>query len=139
MDIREVDKAYTAGLFDGEGSVGIYCPVGGHHHVQVHLSSTDADILLWLKELFGGYVGSMTRPKDLVRKPAWQWVVSSNGAKEFLQLIRPYSKMKGDQIDVALEFYSLVNVVGRRNILTTVELDARESLAQRLKVLKKGA
>ena len=46
----DITLAYVAGLFDGEGSVG----VGIDYKVRITLCNTDEKVIKWLKSLFGG-------------------------------------------------------------------------------------
>ena len=80
--MNETDKAYIAGLFDGEGSIefkkrkekkksGIYNCI----RISMEISMTDQSVLMWLHEVLG--VGTLTnKPRKGLRK---------NGTKYLMQ------------------------------------------------------
>lgn len=64
----EADRAWGAGLFEGEGSFSIVKKTGD---VSAAMNSTDLDVLLTFQRLFGGHIsGPKIRPG---LKPQWQW------------------------------------------------------------------
>ena len=107
--MTENELAYAAGLFDGEGCIGIYkrkmadCKVGYHYALQVRINMADNIILAWLHLHFGG---SLIHDKP--RKSNWKsmtsWALWANGAVKFLKLILPYLKLKKEQAKIAIEF-----------------------------------
>lgn len=101
----EIDLAYTAGLFDGEGSVvitlnanqvtGIY-----HHKLMASVANTNFAIIDWLRERYGGHV-TVHRVHGGNARDSARWQIGSRQAAQFLALIRPYLRMKGEQADIA--------------------------------------
>jgi hypothetical protein len=96
--------AYIAGLFDGEGSIGIYpCGPSGYnrrgYHLFVTLTQKDRRILDALKTTFGG---SVQRANT-----CHHWRLYANDAAEFLRLLRPYLILKREQAELAVMFQRL--------------------------------
>ena len=103
--MKRTDLAYTAGIIDGEGSIGIL-PNSQHksYCLRVEVGSTDEWLPMWLKFAWGGYVYRAER--KLPRQTCWLWYISSRQAAEFLTLILPYLKLKREQAQIALRFQS---------------------------------
>lgn len=151
----ELTLAYFAGLFDGEGCVAprnIWrAKTSGRHdagrklrsvYVRVAISMTDT-IALWdLQRQFGGNVYRERRnnpnPKHLID---YIWVIGSQKACAFLRSIRPYTRIKTAQIDVALALQDRIDrwiaQPCRRRAMTEEEHAARLELVERLHALKK--
>ncbi len=116
MTSNDLTLAYTAGLFDGEGSVviGVGKTRAGSplHWLQVQITSTDRSVIEWLREEFGGHISSNSRSKLANgHRPCWAWRVMSNQAKNFLELLLPHLKVKKRQAELAIAFQ---NSRGRR-------------------------
>lgn len=104
--VKREDLIYTAGLFDGEASVGIYSYKRKefYYTMSVRLTNTNLEVLEWLKITFGGSVNPYKKKEG--RKQAYQWTISSNQALLFLRLIQPFIKIKKEQANLAIEFQS---------------------------------
>lgn len=103
--MRKIDLAYTAGILDGEGCIGIY-PRGRRrmHRAEVRIHNTNEWLIQWLRFAYGGSV-YYTEPKQGENhKPCWMWVVSGKKALIFLQLIYPYLRLKKPQAELAVKF-----------------------------------
>jgi hypothetical protein len=62
------DDAYAAGIFDGEGSVGV--PRDGHRHlIQVSVGNSNFEMLEHMEALYGGRVGKESRWRVFPRPP----------------------------------------------------------------------
>lgn len=102
--------AWTAGFFDGEGSVSIsirqrkkkpYRGCNDIHTLVVRVANTHKGCLDRLAQAFGGKVY-----KQKVRegcKQQWQWLVQSKLAREFLEEVLPYLYVKKRQAEIGLE------------------------------------
>ena len=135
--------AYAAGIFDGEGTVGIrLLRKSGHqekryHSVMIAVTSTELALTDWLQAHFGGNVNQNHRENaERNYKDAWKWTLFARHAAAFLEAVRPYLIIKEHQARVALE---LRDEMGNgRNTPITPELFAhRESLRQQLKSLNR--
>ena len=90
----EVEKAYLAGFFDGEGWVGIY--VHGRYNspeLRVSISQKDVEILHWIQDRYNGNV-ALHRSNGI---PLWQ--ATTHVAYKFLTDIRPYLRFKAAKAD----------------------------------------
>jgi hypothetical protein len=128
------DTAYFAGFFDGEGSVGMY----GSRNAVV-LTNTDLRPLVRARQLWGGSITTQpmwTRPiavQDLHR-----WSIYGHASRPFLEAIRPFLMLKGEQVDIYLEALAYVPV-GRGTRRGPGAAQALDEAARRLRLLKRGA
>lgn len=109
--------AYAAGFFDGEGCVLIAKPYNKksnrrYHRLDVDIAQKDPRPLFWLHAHFGGRIGKA--PSQL-RKGAMHWILHDQAAGNFLEAIRPYLVLKGEQADIALLFRATVSKRGLGN------------------------
>ena len=123
--MSEVDMAYIAGLFDGEGS--IYFKRGvekkkkhkgkpGYRYsnsmrISMEITMTDQSVLIWLHEVLG--VGTL-RPKRVKGKrkdgtpylKQYKWRCTFRDAYQVCLLIWPFAHVKLDKIQQIIEYYS---------------------------------
>jgi len=102
------NACYAAGLFDGEGYVGIdKTSVSSgkarsvHRGVRVIISQKDGRIMNWLKDNFGGNVYSQ---RNGTKYSIYRWRTHAEKADKFLRCIQPYVIIKKPQVDFALDF-----------------------------------
>lgn len=131
-DMRETNElAYFAGFFDGESCVGIY---PGKY--VAGMANTDLRPLRRAQELWGGSIcgpqGGPNRVRDIYR-----WELYGRAAVPFLEAIRPFIRLKGEQIDTYLEVLPYVPV-GRGSRRTPGATEVIDLAAARLKALKRG-
>lgn len=97
-ELTEVQRAYAAGFFDGDGTCNI--GHGGNNndlvHVIVGVTQKDRECLDWLVEHFGG---TIVRERDRY----WRWTPKSKEA--FLREIAPYLVLKKERVTRLLEGY----------------------------------
>lgn len=131
--------AYLAGLFDGEGCVFISrkksTGVNPSYGVSVSISNCHRGILELLRRAYGGYVKhyNETRPNQ---RDWFTWQLSGGKmAASFLTAIRPYSIIKAEEIDLALEF--ALRVTPKTSRLTDQEVSVREGYKTQLSALKR--
>ncbi|MEK7275975.1 MAG: LAGLIDADG family homing endonuclease, partial [Chloroflexota bacterium] len=80
-----LDKAYAAGLFDGEGSITltrtrrVRLP-----SPQVSVASNDLEVLEWLRERFGGSM-SKKQPRQPTHSVSYDWRLTDRRALAFLK------------------------------------------------------
>ena len=87
-------NVYMAGLFDGEGHVGV---IGGsnerHHQLRVAISMCDSEPLDILYGKYGGNLRSRVRPERTRR--VWDWNITGRPAMEFLSdILLPHTGYK---------------------------------------------
>jgi hypothetical protein len=109
-----LEKAYIAGLLDGEGCINIYRintkrieEIEGRKNPKYILSVTIYNchygVIKWLHEQYGGYLQTRYRnPKTWRTNYAWK--VSANIALDFLKEVQKYMKIKSEQAKIAIKF-----------------------------------
>ena len=118
--IHDTEKAYIAGLFDGEGSIhfkrspekkrsGTYNCM----RISMEITMTDKSVLMWVHEVLG--VGTFTKkPRKGFRKDGtkylmqWRWRCTFRDAYHVCLLIWPWAHTKLPKINKIIEHYSMV-------------------------------
>ena len=94
------DWMYLAGLVDGEGSISM----GGrakYHTLRVTITNTHYPTMKWVHNLLGG--SFVQRLKSVsTYKTCYQWSLHGKDAQRFLARIHPYTRIKREQITLAL-------------------------------------
>ena len=109
-----MNAEYFAGLFDGEGCVGIRpmatsnCSRGMTYQMYVKVGMTHRAVIELLHRTFGGSIG-LKSEKRLGRQDVWTWCVVGSKATSFLNSIKPYSIVKKSAIENALTFQARVD------------------------------
>ena len=123
--MNDTDKAYIAGLFDGEGS--IYFKRGiekkkkhkgeGHRlsnslRLNMEVTMTDRSVIFWLCEVLG--CGTVTKkPRKGLRKDGtkylmqWRWRCTFRDAYYVCLLIWPWAHTKLPKIQQVIEHYAM--------------------------------
>jgi len=108
--LLEVDKAYIAGFFDGEGCLTAFTTeVRQQPYLHwrtvyyIQLLVVEEEPIKWLKEVTGvGYVFQRKRQQKGYQD-LWGWRADSRPACEILEQIMPYLKIKYRQAEIFLE------------------------------------
>jgi len=121
--IPDTDRAYIAGLFDGEGSIYFARRLekkrkhkgGGYRlanaqRISMEITMTDKSVLMWVHEVLG--VGTLVKkPRKGYRKDGtkflvqWKWRCTFRDAYYVCTLIWPWSHTKLPKITQILEHY----------------------------------
>lgn len=142
--LSETQKAYLAGLIDGEGCLSItkkrdtkgmrygYCfrPV-------LHVANTHPGVLQEVQKWTG--LGRVRRFDEarLNRKARYQWMVWSNQAAQIVSAVAPYLIIKKKKAPVFLRFVKITTGCrspGRRG-LSKRQWDFQNSIYNKMKVL----
>ena len=122
--IPETDRAYIAGLFDGEGSIhfkrgpekkkkhkGKGYRISNSIRISMEIAMTDQSVLIWLHEVLG--VGTLIdKPRKGLRKNGtkylmqYRWRCTFRDAYYVCLLIWPWSHTKLPKIQQIIEHYS---------------------------------
>jgi hypothetical protein len=88
LDPREL--AWAAGLFEGEGSIGINKPYRSNRGglLRVSVTNTDRDVVEFFHDRWEGSVGARKTPGG--SRDAWIWVTQARKAERFLLALLPY-------------------------------------------------
>ena len=110
--MTETERAYIAGLFDGEGSVD-YAQrwekrTKGKYKVwRIHceISMTDKYVIEWLCEVLG--FGTV-RPKKVKEgmKLQWRWRCGFRDAYSFAKIVWPHAQVKLHKIEQIIDHYT---------------------------------
>ena len=143
--MSEVDMAYIAGLFDGEGSIhfkrgiekkkkhkGKGYRLSNSMRISMEITMTDYSVLVWVHEVLG--VGTL-RPKTVkgFRKDGtkylkqWKWRCTFRDAYQVCLLIWPFAHVKLDKIQQIIEHYSKEKIMNG-NVLSLEEYKQAMSL-----------
>ena len=129
--IPDTDKAYIAGLFDGEGSIHMRRGIekkkkhkgGGYRtsmsqRISMEITMTDESVIRWVHEILGcGTV--VKKPRKGLRKDGtkylmqWKWRCTFRDAYYVCLLIWPWSHTKLPKIQQIMEHYSHVKMNGK--------------------------
>ena len=115
--IPDTDKAYIAGLFDGEGSIhfkrGPEKKRSGTYNcmrISMEITMTDKSVLMWVHEVLG--VGTFTKkPRKGKRKDGtkylmqWRWRCTFRDAYYVCCLIWPWAHTKLPKINQVIDHY----------------------------------
>ena len=122
--IPDTDKAYIAGLFDGEGSIyftrrperkkkhkGDGYRISNAMRISMEITMTDESVLRWLHEVLG--VGTLNRkPRKGRRKDGtkylmqYRWRCTFRDAYYVCRLLWPYAHTKLPKIQQVIEHYA---------------------------------
>lgn len=134
---REEVLAYTAGLLDGEGCIGINKRGDNSgYRLTVFIANTDGRMIDFLINNFN--FTSYTKQSGHNNKKwriCWRWCLSGVGAKLFLIDLLPYLIIKKEQAIYAIEFQTLIEKNGGK-CLTKDHLNKRKFYYFKLRNLK---
>jgi len=146
--VSDVDKAYIAGLFDGEGSINIKRGVekkkrhkgkpgfriSNSMRISMEITMTDRSVLIWLHEVLG--VGTL-RPKTVkgLRKDGtpylkqYKWRCVFRDAFYVCCLLWPFAHTKLHKIQQVIEHYTNEKV-NMDNIVDIADFKRRKNVGQ---------
>ena len=93
IEVTDLDLAYAAGIFDGEGFVGLtinrqptHRRVNMTYNLTVSIANTNLPLIAWLKDSFGGYISTRQYRKDEYpdRLLGYEWKIVARQADERL-------------------------------------------------------
>lgn len=126
----ELELAYVAGIFDGEGCVRM-TRIRNSWFPSVYVANTNLELLEALRCQFGGQIY-----KQCGRRVGWKqgynWRLSWSSAVEFLDLIRQWLLIKDQQADTIFAWDAMRLGYGKR-----MDQEVLELLVHRIKWLNK--
>lgn len=132
--------AYMAGFFDGEGWIYIVKTkpyklrrmISNRYYLYVGIGNTNQEIIEWIKDRVGGNILSEVGKNGLM----YRWHLASIKAKDFLEKILPYLKIKKPQAILAIDFQNKCGgYVGRKG-LSKEQINTREFYRSKIKEAK---
>ncbi len=121
------ERAYIAGYFDGEGSVGLY-PKKSGFALKVTIAQRKPEVLLWMHSLFGGAFVTV----DRVDRGNLYYELRLEGTvlvAPLLRVIAPYVREKKEQVDLVMAHYANI---------TDKTLDDKNNVVSLLKEMKRA-
>lgn len=102
------ERAYLAGLIDGEGSICMVSRGRGARTRAVLLvvDNTDMRMLRWIRRNFGGYA-TPGNSRNKRWKPVGEWRVTGERAVEIIEGILPFLVTKRAQAKLALAHFKV--------------------------------
>ena len=102
--ITDIEKAYIAGFFDGEGSVSFLWPKSHGRktsgRLSVRITQNDRRPLDWIRSLYGGSVCERRRTER--RQLQHDLTLTTELARKFLADIKPYLRVKANTVEEKL-------------------------------------
>lgn len=93
--------AWAAGLYEGEGNVGISISIARRNYrvMRASVSNTHIDLLEPLREAFGGSIHAQRSKRE---KPCYLWTISDRGALRFIDTILPFVRSRRRRITLKI-------------------------------------
>ena len=122
--MNEVDAAYIAGLFDGEGTItykkyyerkkkGNKVKRYNCWRISMEIAMTDKSVLVWLTEVLG--CGTLNdKPRKNGHKMQYRWRCVFRDAYHVCCILWPFAHVKLDKIQQVIEHYS---TIGSHNVI----------------------
>lgn len=138
--ITDLQKAYFAGMIDGDGCISII-KEHSSYTIQVTVLMTRKEVPELLHSLYDGRLSTHSRQEN--HKDVWCWRVSYQKAENFLLDIQPFLILKSEQCRLALDLRKhilesqMTRGLNRNEAKDTEILQYRESLKQRMNILNK--
>lgn len=113
--MSQANLIYAAGLFDGEGCIGIAVKNrtrSAMHAPWAKVTMTHEAIIHWLKATFGGRIAKRT-PTNPKWSPSYTWLLEARAAVDFIRAVRPYLRVKGPQADLLIEYGATIPMPGQ--------------------------
>ena len=140
-----IDLAYLAGLFDGEGCIHINkwpnSLKNGHQYgLLVQIKMCDGRLLKDLHEKYGGNLNLAKRSlENKNHSDILIWRLECRKAMAFLVQLLPYLRLKRIQAEVGIRFQEAMPLRGRgRYPVTVEEIEFREQCYLTLRELKQS-
>lgn len=114
MKATEIDIAYAAGIFDGEGCLYI-SPASKRqtHRLSVQVTNTHTGLLEWFKGRWGGAIYELVGNRRHGWAICWTWAINRlDEQADFLKAVQPHLKVKGDQAAIAIRFLEVRKPIG---------------------------
>ena len=110
--ISELEKAYFAGFFDGEGCVELR-RVHTSYGIAAATNIAYVPTLELLRDIFGGSIHVLKKREHC--KQVYGWGIMGKSAYEFLTAILPYLHEKRSQVELIVQYHGEIGlgVVGK--------------------------
>ena len=137
--MHDIDKAYIAGLFDGEACFSIKQRMKKRGpklksyptwDIRIEINMTDQSIIRWVYEVLG--CGSFSKKPpgkgQLGKKMQWRWRCSHRDAYYVCCLLWPFAHTKLPKIQQIIEHYTTQRLKSKAKVINLEEYkNARET------------
>lgn len=106
--VPELERAYAAGLFDGEGCVSVYQTSFRSDALTVRVTNTSWVMIEFLHSRWGGNLSHRVANKEENSQAVWYWSLAANQALRFLDDVYPFLKTKRPQAKLARRYQRYV-------------------------------
>jgi hypothetical protein len=140
--VRKTERAYLAGIIDGEGCISLTGRVHGKYITPiVQITNTNKDLIFWLQRRFGGslYVqnGALRG-----RKTAYKLVACAKKAQAIVREAFPYLRIKREHAKIILSIHRQTKMKrdssGRlQTSLTVSRIQANRDAVDRIRKLNR--
>jgi len=138
--MTEGELGYAAGIFDGEGSVGIMVVKNGkgyvYHRLQLTITNTNPEVIQWLFERWGGCIHNPRYFAKQEWRAAHRWTLADGRAMKFLKEILPFLVIKKEQATLGIQFQETKRRGGFG--APKPDLALRESIRKQISNLNQG-
>ena len=130
--MHDIDKAYIAGLFDGEACFSIKQRMKKRKpslkayptwDIRIEINMTDQSVIRWVYEVLG--CGSFSKKPpgkgQLGKKMQWRWRCSHRDAYYVCCLLWPFAHTKLPKIQQIIEHYTTQRLKGGADIINLEE------------------
>jgi hypothetical protein len=97
---REIDLAWAAGIFDGEGTIVAQRGQRRHYSLAIRVGMTHEATISHLADIFG--VGTISTVQQKGKRRVWAWSAGCKKAGEVLEMMMPYLVTKREQAKYAM-------------------------------------
>lgn len=123
--MTELEKAYIAGIIDGEGTVTLSKSKHGKrpfvtYQIIVRVGSIDKELLLFLRRSTGKGTIRLSK-KTITGKDFFEWNILTKQAVGFLDEILPYLRMKRMHALQLLKYYKELGGIRPRKIYKDIQ------------------
>lgn len=138
--MTEMQKAYIAGIVDGEGHIGIaqrLTPTSISYQLRLAVSMTEYSVIQWLAVTTKlGHARKILTAPEHPGRPAYCWALSTTAAIHLIREIQPYLIVKKDHAAIAIEFAENITKPGRR--VAPKDFALRQRLMEQLQAKNYG-
>jgi hypothetical protein len=99
----KTELAWAAGLFDGEGSIGVYKNATSSF-LLARINMCHKEAINHFHDIVTVGTGQLYTPKQKNRRPYWKWRANGEEAAKVLKLLYPFLLVKSRQANLVLDW-----------------------------------
>lgn len=124
----DTDRAYAAGLIDGEGTIGLTARDGPF----VSMSSTTSELTDFMHGLFGGHVTQRPARQE-GHSAIWVWKVTGRRALSSLEAMLPYLRERHKRLKAEMLVGEWTALTPRNGKYSQEQRDAKAGFLERFR------